>query len=68
MREQPRTALWRYVYKGQLRWAQPTWLLEKTPEHVVSAIIPGVRTMAPKDWQPDPAWILPTPPEGWDRL
>jgi hypothetical protein len=49
-RQQPRPALWRYLYQGRLRWAQPHWLLEETPEHVVSAIVPGVHTMAPKDF------------------
>jgi len=47
---QPGTALWRYVYKGQIRWAQPNWLIEETPGRVVSAIVPGVLIRVPKDF------------------
>ncbi len=44
---QPRSLLWRYIYRGKLRWAMPSLLIEETPERVVSLIIPGVVGKSP---------------------
>jgi len=48
-RPQPRTALWRYIHKGRLRWAMPNLVIEETPARVASLIVPGVVTKGPKD-------------------
>jgi hypothetical protein len=72
MSEQPSTVLWRYIHRGRLRWAMPTWLIEESAGQVVSAIVPGVVTMGPKNmvheryvqdlltgWELDP-WVWHT--------
>src|SRR4051794_36221144 len=39
MPEQPRTALWRYIHKGRLRWAMPNLIIEETAERVAALIL-----------------------------
>ena len=48
---QPRSVLWRYIHRGRIRWAMPNLLIEETPEQVVSLIVPGVVSKAPKDFR-----------------
>jgi len=46
---QPRTAVWRYIHRGRLRWAMPNLVIEETPERVVGLIVPGTVTRGPKN-------------------
>lgn len=47
MREQPQSIVWRHIYRGQVRWAIPNLLIEETPEHIVSLLLPGTVCKAP---------------------
>ena len=50
MVESPRTIVWRHLYRGRLRWAIPNLLIEETPEHVVTLLVPGTVCKAPVDY------------------
>jgi hypothetical protein len=46
-RTQPSTVVWRHWYRGRLRWAIPSLLIEETPERLVTLLTPGVVCKAP---------------------
>jgi hypothetical protein len=40
----PPVVLFRQIFRGRLLFATPAWLLEETPQHVVTATLPGAET------------------------
>jgi len=50
---QPRSMLWRYIHSGRIRWAQPSLLIEESPERVVTLVVPGVVGKAPANFRHD---------------
>jgi hypothetical protein len=49
-RPQPSPIVWRHVYQGRLRWAIPNLLIEETPDHIVSLLVPGTVCKAPTSY------------------
>ena len=45
-----RTVVWRHLYRGRLRWANPSLVVEETPERIVSLLVPGTVCKAPIDY------------------
>jgi len=47
---EPRSVIWRHLYRGRLRWAIPNLLIEETPERVVTLLVPGTVCGAPTSY------------------
>lgn len=47
MGEQPKTIIWRHVYRGRVRWAIPNLLIDETAEHLITLLLPGTVCKAP---------------------
>ena len=41
----PEVLTFRSICRGRLLYAAPAWVLERTPEHIVTAIVPGAETV-----------------------
>lgn len=44
---QPEIVVWRHIYRGRLRWAIPTLLVEESAERVTTLLLPGTVCKAP---------------------
>jgi predicted RNA-binding protein associated with RNAse of E/G family len=47
---QPRTIVWRHLYRERLRWAIPNLLIEESSDRVVTLLVPGTLCKAPTSY------------------
>jgi hypothetical protein len=50
MPAQPKSIIWRHLYRGRLRWAIPSPLIAEPPEQVVTLLVPGTVCKAPTSY------------------
>jgi hypothetical protein len=43
----PRSIVWRHIFRGRLRWAIPSLLIDESPDQVISLLPPGTVCKAP---------------------